>query len=103
MVKDKFSAVWLSHSSLSDWIACPRSYYLKNVYKDPKTGHKLSLMSPPLATGQAVHEVIESLSVLPLARRFMTPLNDKLEESWKKISGERGGFTDKEEKCAYKK
>ena len=102
MVKDKFSAVWLSHSSLSDWIACPRSYYLRNVYKDPKTGRKLSLMSPPLSTGQAVHEVIESLSVLPVARRFLKPLNDKLEESWKKISGERGGFADKEEEFSYK-
>ena len=102
MVKDKFSAVWLSHSSISDWLNCPRSYFLKNVYKDPKTGHKLSLMSPPLAMGQAVHEVIESLSVLPLARRFLKPLNDKLEESWKKISGERGGFLDKEEEFKFK-
>src|SRR3989344_6777031 len=102
MVKDKFSAVWLSHSSISDWLNCPRSYFLKNVYKDPKTGHKISLMSPPLATGQAVHEVIESLSVLPLARRFLKPLNVKLEESWKKISGERGGFADKEEEFKFK-
>lgn len=87
MAKDKFSAVWISHSSISDWLECPRAYYLKNVYKDPKTGRKISLMSLPLALGQAVHEVIEGLSGLPLARRFSEPLTLKYDGVWQKFSG----------------
>src|SRR3990167_11317573 len=64
MIKDKFSAVWISHSSIGDYLKCPRAYYLKNVYRDPKTNHKITLMQPSLALGQIVHEVIESLSRL---------------------------------------
>jgi len=89
---DKFSALWVSHSSLADFIKCPRSYYLKNMYKDPKTGHKIQIVSPALSLGQAVHEVLESLSVLPAHERFLEPLPRKFDEAWKKISGKRGGF-----------
>lgn len=87
MAKDKFSAVWISHSSLSDWRKCPRAYFLKNVYKDPATRKKISLMSLPLAMGQAVHEVIEGLSVLPVNRRFLEPLTIKFDQSWQKFAG----------------
>ena len=38
MPKDKYTATWVSHTSLSDYIKCPRAYFLKNVYKDPQTG-----------------------------------------------------------------
>ena len=60
------------------------------------------LMSPPLALGQVVHEVIESLSVLPVEERFVQSLVDKFENVWKKISGKRGGFRDKDEEESYK-
>ena len=83
---DKYTALWLSHSSISAFLECPRSYFLKNVYKDPKTGHKVKLISPPLALGQAVHEVVESLSELKTDLRFKKPLMEKFEEAWKKIS-----------------
>jgi len=103
MVNDKYTATWVSHSSISDFLKCPRVYYLKNVYKDPRTGHKIQLMSPPLALGQAVHEVLESLSLLPKDTRFDKPLPERFEKAWQKISGERGGFSDKEEEERYKK
>ena len=102
MVKDKFSAVWVSHSSIGDWRQCPRAYWLKNVYKNPKTGRKMTLMSPPLALGQAVHEVIESLSVIATDKRFSEPLLNRLETVWQKISGKKGGFADKDEEFKYK-
>lgn len=92
MPQDKYSAVWVSHTSICDFLQCPRAYFLKHVYKDPKTNHKIKLMSPPLALGQAVHEVVESLSILPLSERFSEPLINKLETSWKKVSGKKGGF-----------
>jgi CRISPR/Cas system-associated exonuclease Cas4 (RecB family) len=90
---DKFAATWVSHSSMSDFLKCPRAYFLNNVYKDPKTNHKLQIVAPPLALGQAVHEVLESLSVLPTGDRFKTPLIDRYEIAWKKVTGKRGGFS----------
>ena len=89
MPPDKYAAVWLSYSSISDFLRCPRTYFLKNVYKDSKTGRKIMLMSPPLALGQAVHEVVESLSVLPVEQRFIQPLVEKFETTWKKVSGKK--------------
>src|SRR3989344_5722996 len=100
-MKDKYSAVWVSHSSIRDYIKCPRADFLKNVYRDPKTNHKISLMSPPLALGQAVHELVESLSVLPVSDRFRVSLLIKLGEPWKKVSGKLGGFDDKIEEEKY--
>ena len=70
MVRDKYSAVWVSHSSISDFLKCPRAYFLRNVYKDPATGHKITVVTPPLSLGTAVHEVIESLAVLPVEERL---------------------------------
>ena len=102
MPPDKFAATWVSHSSMSDFLACPRAYYLKNVYRDPKTNHKIQLMSPPLALGSAVHEVIESLSLLPTEDRFKDSLLSKFEEAWKKVAGKRGGFFTLESEELYK-
>ena len=102
MARDKYSALWLSHSSISNFLECPRAYFLKNVYKDPKTGHKIKLMSPPLALGQAVHEVIESLSELKTDQRFKEPLLEKFERAWKKIAGKNGGFFDTDTEYKYK-
>lgn len=101
-MKDKYTAVWVSHSSISDFLKCPKAYYLKNVYKDPKTKNKIQLMNPSLALGQAVHEVIESLSELPTHKRFEKPLHEKFEKAWEKVSGKRGGFRDKEIENKYK-
>lgn len=101
-MKDKYSAVWVSHSSIRDYLACPRAYYLKNIYRDPKTNHKVMLMQPPLALGQVAHEVIESLSVLPVEKRFRESLIEKFERMWQGVSGKRGGFRDTEEEEAFK-
>lgn len=102
MAKDKYTATWVSHSSIRAFVTCPRAYYLNNVYKDPKTGHKITLMSPPLALGQAVHEVIDGLSVLPVEKRLSQPLATRLDAAWKKVSGKRGGFVNKEVEERYK-
>jgi ATP-dependent helicase/DNAse subunit B len=99
---DKYTALWVSHSSISAFLECPRVYFLKNIYKDPKTNHKIKLMSPPLALGQAVHEVVESLSEIKTDLRFSEPLLDKFERSWKKVTGKNGGFFDKETEFKYK-
>ena len=87
---------------MSDFLKCPRSYYLKNVYRDPKTKHKIQLMSPPLALGSAVHEVLEGLSVLPTKTRFDESLIQRFQVAWKKVSGKKGGFWDAETQQRYK-
>lgn len=99
---DKYSAVWVSHSSMNDFLSCPQLYYLKNVYKRPETGHKMTIMSPALALGQSVHEVIESLSVISTDKRFVEPLMVKLAVAWDKISGKKGGFEGPEQEAKYK-
>jgi len=103
MAEDKYSAVWVSHSSIGDFLKCPRAYYLKNVYKDPQTGRKIQIITPPLALGQVIHEVLELLSSLPKDKRFDQSLLDRFEQVWQRISGERGGFEGEEEEKRYKK
>jgi CRISPR/Cas system-associated exonuclease Cas4 (RecB family) len=102
MTKDKYSATWVSHSSISDFLKCPRGYFLRNVYKDPRTGHKMTIVSPPMALGQAIHEVIESLAVLPAEERLKVSLVKKLDPIWLKISGKKGGFKTHSEEMIYK-
>ena len=99
---DKFSAVWVSHSSISDFINCPRTYYLNNLYRNPKTNNKIAIMSPPLALGQVIHEVIESLSIIPTQERFKTSLTDRFNQLWPKISGLKGGFSSNNQENQYK-
>jgi len=102
MAQDKFSAIWVSHTSLNDFVTCPRAYYLKNVYKDPKTKHKIQIMSAPLALGQAVHEVLESRSKLATADRMRQPLLEQYEQVWKQVSGRKGGFVSQDQEQTYK-
>lgn len=87
---------------MSDFLRCPRAYYLGHVYKDPKTNHKIKIMSPPLALGSAVHEVLESLSVLPKEQRFSESLITKFDAVWEKFTGKKGGFTDPDAEYKYK-
>lgn len=99
---DKYSAVWVSHTSINDFLKCPRSYYLKNVYRDPKTNHKIKITGPALALGMSVHEVLESLSVLPKHSRFSESLVVKFDRVWQKVSGKKGGFLDDDTEWRYK-
>ncbi len=99
---DKYTATWVSHTSINDFLRCPRAYFLKNVYRDPKTNHKIKIMSPALALGQAAHEVLESLSVLPRTSRFSESLIGKFEKAWEKVKGKKGGFLDDEVEYKYK-
>ena len=103
MAEDKYTATWVSHSSITDFLQCPLAYFLKHIYRDPKTGHKVKIINPPLALGQAVHEVLESLSTLPVEDRFKNSLVEKLHAVWQKLSGKKGGFVNDEVEEQYKK
>lgn len=99
---DKFSATWVSHSSMSDFLKCPKAYYLNNVYRDKRTNHKIQIVNPSLSLGQTVHQVLESLSVLPTNERLKRSLLDRFDEAWKNVSGKRGGFTSTTQEAQYK-
>lgn len=103
MIKDKYNALYVSYSSISDFQKCPRLYFLKNIYKNPQTGHRIQLMSPNLAVGQIVHEVLESLSVLPKETRFKNPPWERMDKLWQKITGKKGGFRDQNEEESFQK
>lgn len=99
---DKFKALWVSHSSISDFLKCPRSYFLKNIYKDPESGRKFQITSPALSLGSAVHEVVEALSEISTQERFRDSLLEKFEKTWKQYTGEMGGFTSKDQEEEYR-
>jgi len=102
MAQDKYSALWISHSRINDFKTCPRAYYLKYLHRDPKNNHKMKIMSPPLALGQIVHEVLDSLTSIPLKERFKGSLVEKLHILWGKIEGKKGGFLDNSIEQKYK-
>ena len=94
MSNDSYNVVWVSHSSMGDFLKCPRAYYLKNIYKDPKTKKKIGIVSPALSLGSAVHEVVEALADIKAEERSSVPILDQFEKTWKKFSGKKGGFID---------
>ncbi len=99
---DKYSAVWVSHSSMGDFLKCPRLYYLHNMYKSPKTGNKMSIVSPHMSLGIAVHNVLEGLANYPSNERMDRDLRAQFEEEWEKVTGKKGGFTSPEEEEEFK-
>ncbi len=96
-MKDKYKALWLSHSSIGDFLRCPRSYYLKNMYRNPETNKKIQIMTMPLFLGSIVHETLEKLSPLRPDRRFENPLLDDFEELWRDGIESLDGLDDKED------
>jgi RecB family exonuclease len=99
---DKYSAVWVSHSSMGDFIKCPRLYYLHNMYKDPKTNRKMTLVTSYMSLGIAVHNVLEGLGSYPAAERMTRDLRAQFEEEWQKVTGKKGGFTSPEQEEEFK-
>lgn len=118
--QSKYTAVWLSHSSVSDFLKCERLYYLRNVWKN-SNGRKINIVSPQMSLGSAVHAVIEPLAELRSDDRKKLieakPLSlgegfglgvveggllEKFNNVWKKYSGLMGGFESAEEEQEYK-
>lgn len=101
MPQDKYSAVWVSHSSISDFLKCPRAYFLRNVYRN-ENNRKINLVNPSLSLGGAVHETLENLLNYKAEERAGQPLEAQFEENWKKYSGKQGGFKTAEKEVEIK-
>ncbi len=99
---DKYTATWVSHSSMGDFIKCPRLYYLHNVYKDPKNGRKMTIVTPYMSLGIAVHNVAEGLGDYPSDARMNRDLKKWFDEEWEKVSGKKGGFANDDEEKVFK-
>ncbi len=102
MALSKTFPLWLSHTSIGDFLSCPRAYYLRHMYKDPKTKNKINIVNPYLALGNAVHDVLESLSTLKAEERMQQPLMELFEKEWEKFHGELGGFRSDAEEDEFK-
>ena len=107
---DKYKAVWLSHSSINNYEKCPRLYYLANVYKDKKTNNKITIVTPHMSLGSAVHMVLEPLMKIKNEERKNVNLLSKYKDVWNMFTGEKGGFAtlpnneiSEEEKTFYEK
>ncbi len=89
---DKYKAIWLSHSSISNYEKCPRLYYLANIYKDKGTNNKITIVTPHMSLGSAVHMVLEPLMEIKSEERKNVDLLNKYQKVWESFSGEKGGF-----------
>lgn len=99
--KDKYKAIWMSHSSINDYEKCPRLYYLHNIYKN-KNNRKINIVSPYMSLGIAVHNVIEDLKNYKSEERVKIDLLNNFEKEWEKYHGKIGGFKNKEEEDNFK-
>ncbi|MDD5415472.1 MAG: PD-(D/E)XK nuclease family protein [Candidatus Daviesbacteria bacterium] len=89
-------ALWVSYTALKDFLKCPNAYYLKNIYKDPKTGFRLQIASPYLSLGSVVHDSARWLLDLQ-GQVTKDQLEQKFRNLWLKYRGKRGGFSSKKE------
>ena len=92
--------IFVSYTSLSDFLKCPRSYYLKNIYRDPKSGNRIQIASPHLSLGSTVHDSIKWFLEMQ-GQVTKDQLENKFRNFWLKYSGKRGGFTSKDEEAIF--
>lgn len=89
---NKFAATWISHSSISDFLKCPKAYYYRNVYKNPDSNKKISIVGEYLSLGVAVHEVVEKRAELPKETRLDVDFKQEFLKEFEPFRGEKGGF-----------
>lgn len=101
MLKYGPDTLWVSYSSISDYLKCPKLYYLKNIYKNPGTGYKIQIARPPTTLGDIVHKTITCI-----IEKQMQGKADDIKEYYKRLwqvqAGERGGFRNLDEEKDYK-
>lgn len=94
--------IFVSFTSFSDFLKCPRSYYLKNIYRDPKTGHRIQITSPHLSLGSTVHDAIKWYLEMK-GQLTDQQVIEKFRNLWLKYRGKRGGFESDEMEAGFGK
>lgn len=91
-------ALFISYTGLKDYLKCPRSYYLKNVYRNPQTGYRLQIASPFMTLGALVHDAIKwYLQTNRVASK--DDVIKKYRNHWLKYRGKKGGFESQEQEA----
>lgn len=93
-------AIFLSNTSLNDFLSCPRSYYLKHIYRNPETGYRIQVASPYISLGATVHDAIKWFLENQDSPSLLA-LNDQFRNFWWKYHGKRGGFASVEEEAVF--
>lgn len=93
----------ISHSAITDFNNCPRLYYFRNIYRNPKTGNRVQIVNPYLSLGLAVHETIDELIDVAPSKRSNKRLDKRFEQIWQNYSDKIGGFTSKKQEDIFKK
>lgn len=88
--------LFISFTSLKDFLRCPRSYYLKNIYHDSRTGNRIQIASPYLSLGSTVHDAIKWFLQMQ-GQVTQKQLEDKFRNLWIKYRGKNGGFESREQ------
>lgn len=102
--EDKYipGALFISYTGLKDFLKCPRSYYLKNIYRNPKTGYRMQIASAPMTLGSLVHDAIKwYLQTGRVAEK--KDVVKKFRNHWLKYRGKKGGFSSNEEEADFGK
>lgn len=96
------TTLWISHSAINAFDNCPKSYYYKYQYKNPKTGNRIQIVNPYFSLGLAVHQTLEELSDFSIEKRKEISLKDRYEEVWEDFSGKQGGFISEKQEKEFK-
>lgn len=94
--------IFVSYTSLNDFLKCPRAYFLKNIYKDPKSGFRLQVASPYLSLGSTVHDAVKWFLEMK-GQVTKEQLEEKYRNLWLKYRGKRGGFESREQEGDFGK
>ena len=94
------NAIFISYTGLKDFLNCPRSYYLKNIYRNPENGFKLQIASPNLALGSTVHDGIKWF-LEEVEKPTEKELIDKYRNLWLRFRGKKGGFASLEDEANF--
>lgn len=95
-------ALFISYTALKDFLKCPKSYYLKNRYRDPKSGYRLQIASGPMTLGSLVHDAIKWYLQTNRAASKDEVIN-KYRNHWLKYRGKKGGFISREQEGDFGK
>ena len=94
--------IFVSYTSLSTFLKCPKSYFFKNIYKDSKTGNRIQIASPHLSLGSTIHDAIKWFLDME-GQVSKDQFIQKFRNLWLKYSGKRGGFASREEEASFGK
>lgn len=94
--------IFVSYTSLSNFLKCPKSYFFKNLYKNPKTGNRIQIASPHLSLGSTVHDAIKWFIDME-GQISKEQFVQKFRNLWLKYTGKRGGFSSREEEATFGK